>query len=756
MPPVLACFGLLSSVGFLATPEPVCEPFDLADVRLLPGPLLQAQEKNREYLLWLDPDRLLHCFRTNAGLPAPGEPYGGWEAPDVEVRGHFPGHYLSALAMMYRSTGDPEMKRRADYMVTELAKCQEKLGGGYLSAFPASFWERLENTPQAPWAPYYTIHKIMAGLLDIHLLCGNKQALEACEGMAAYFKGRIDRIPVGRWDRILLVEFGGMSDVLHNLYAVTHNPNHLALANRFNHEVFLGPLAMGHDNLTGLHGNTQIPKVIAAARHYELTGDERYRKAAEFFWHTVVETRSWASGGTTANEAWGEPNEMKGTENQSPHETCKTHNMLKLTRHLFEWTADPSYADYYERAFLNGILGTQNPNDGQLIYYVFQGAGSRKQWGTPGDSFWCCYGTGIESFAKLDDSIFFHKGNELWVNLFLPARVEWREQGVTLTQETRFPLEPSTELTVGCARPTKLKIHLRIPAWVARRAEVTVNGKAVARGPEPGYVTLERTFSDGDRIGLTLPMALSSIALPGDPDSLAFRYGPLVLAGITPEAASTSKRPVVAPSVLTSEAAEPASEMEPIPGKPLHFRHGGAPEGTVFVPLSAIVEETYQVYWPVIRAGNERARQIAEEVAAAEKLAGRVVDEVVPSEPDEVRAHGLEAKDSRSGVLGSAHWRDAISGGWWSWSLKTNPEGPTSVLVTFWGSDVGNRTFDVQVEGETLATVTLQNVLPGQYFDREYAVPEELTRGKERLTVRFAPHEGNLAGGVFYCATLRP
>ncbi|MCC6487339.1 MAG: glycoside hydrolase family 127 protein, partial [Candidatus Hydrogenedentes bacterium] len=302
---------------------PALHAFPLSQVRLLDGRFKDEQERDRAYLHALEPDRLLYCFRVNAGLPAPGAPYGGWEAAESEVRGHFVGHYLSACALMYASTGDEELKACADAMVSEFAKCQQALGGEYLSAYPASFIDRVE-AGQPVWAPYYVIHKIMAGLYDVHALCGNAQALDVLERMASYFGKRVDALPTHVWDRALRNEFGGMSEVLHNLYAITHKPEHLRLAHAFDQAEILGPLALEHDNLAYLHGNTQIPKVIGAARHYELTGDTRYRDLSVYFLERVVGTRTYATGGSTMYEHWPEPGRLAATLGHLNHETCKT------------------------------------------------------------------------------------------------------------------------------------------------------------------------------------------------------------------------------------------------------------------------------------------------------------------------------------------------------------------------------------------------------------------------------------------------
>jgi DUF1680 family protein len=469
-------------------------PFPLNGVRLLSGSCYTLQDRNRSYLHTLDPDRLLHTFRLTAGLPSNARQLGGWERPDIELRGHFMGHYLSACALMYGSTGDALLKGKASAVVAELGKCQKANADGWLSAFPRDFMQRLvERLPV--WAPFYTLHKILAGLVDMYQHCGDERALTIALGMAAWTKRWADARSDAEMARILEVEYGGMNEVLYNLHALTGEPAHADLAHRFDEARLIDPLVEGRDELQGQHANTQLAKLLGAARRYELTGEERYRRCVEFFWQQVALHRSYCTGGTSNGQRWRtKPGILASELSSTTEECCCTHNMLKLTRHLFGWNPDVRYADFYERAFQNGILGTMNPTDGMTTFYVPLESGYWKLFGLPFDSFWCCTGTGVESFAKLGDSVFFHDERSLYVNLFVPARVQWPEKGLTLRQETRFPgrrpdpprapvreagvagpADPHSLLGHERTRPSASTASRRTP-WRARRATAPSSG----------------------------------------------------------------------------------------------------------------------------------------------------------------------------------------------------------------------------------------------------------------------------------------
>lgn len=763
--------ALVSAAGAApAVPDKVkrhVQAFGLDQVQLLDGPCKTALETNRRYLLSLPTDDLLYTFRKNAGLDAPGNPLDGWEKPDCEVRGHFVAHYLSACALLYANTRDEVIKARGTLLVAELAKCQQALGGEYLSAFPPSFFDRWEAM-QPVWAPYYMIHKIMAGMYDQYALCGNAQALDVLKRMAAYFKKRTDRFSAADMDRMMdRNEEGGMAEVLWNLYSVTGDPEHRALAEKFEERLFLNRLAAGEDCLAGRHGNTHIPLVIGAARRYELTGESRYRYMATFFWNRVVNTRSFATGGSTNAEFWGPPYQLAGTLSNINHETCKTYNMLRLSRQLFQWTGDAAYADFHERAFFNGILGTQEPESGMLEYYVPQATGYRRVYGTPRGAFWCCYGTGIETFAKICDSIYYHDERDVWVNLYIPSVLRWTDRGIRIEQTTQFPEEPRTRFVVHAQRPTKFALMLHVPGWVAAGCKVLVNGQRFDVPAQPSsFARVEREWKEGDEVIVELPMELRTWPMPDDPNLVAFVYGPIVLAGLID--GDEPGRPV-----HSGNPAEPQSDVERIrkycffadspsdtsflratPGKPLTFRTEGQPVAMTFVPFYRVIGQRYGLYWPVIPAGSDRQVRIDRQNREQEEWQARLIDEVRPGHEASEKSHNLKTEKSAVGHHMGRGWRHATDG-WWSWELKVLPDTPTVLACTYWGDDVPPRDFDILVDGRKIATQALDRNRPGEFFQVEYPLPPDLLQGKDKVTVEFRAHTGNTAGGVLGCATLR-
>jgi len=586
------------------------EPFPLRQVRLLDGPFRDGMETNTKWLLSLPSDRLLHTFRITAGLQTSAQPLGGWEKPDCELRGHFTGHYLSACALTHASTGNDEVKAKANSMVAELAKCQQANKNGYLSAFPEDLFGRL-RTLQKVWAPFYTYHKIMAGHLDMYLYCGNEQALSTVEAMAGWVSKWHESISDEHMQRILQTEYGGMNEVFCNLYAVTGKPYYLDMAGLFEKRMFFDPLAAHRDELKGLHANTHIPQVIGAARRYELTADERYRNIASYFWDEVTSERTYCTGGTSNEEHWRtDPGRLASELGENTEECCCAYNMLKLTRHIFGWTADPRAMDYYERVLMNHRLGTQD-GDGMKSYFLPLGSGYWKYFNTAYDSFWCCTGTGAEEFAKFGDTIYFHDERGIFVNLFIPSEVNWPEKNVHLHQETRFPEQEGTTLVVHTQKPTVMALNVRIPYWAPRGGSLRLNGTPLPVFSSPSsYLSVNRAWNDGDRLELELPMSLHVETIPDDPSLQAVMYGPLVLAGRlgsqkpTPTMTyvgydtSPGGSPVPAPQMKASSTG-PASWVESVSGQVLTFRTTGQAESVTLTPLYKLFGERYAVYWNV-------------------------------------------------------------------------------------------------------------------------------------------------------------
>ncbi len=594
-------------------------PFELRQVRLLEGPFRDAMLRDQKYLLGLEPDRLLHMFRVTAGLPSSAKPYGGWEDPKVELRGHSLGHYLSACALMYASTGDEKLKARADAIVAELARIQQAMPSqgyhaGYLSAFPEEFFDRVD-AGQKVWAPYYTLHKIMAGLLDAHQLCGNDRALQVLTRLADWVKFRVDRLSDAQQQLALDTEFGGMMEVLENLYGVTGNPEYLRVARKFDHKKVFDPLARGEDPLNGLHANTQIPKAIGAARDYELSGEQRYYNVAHFFWQRVAHFRSYVIGGNSDGELFFPPEDFSRHLNANSTETCNTYNMLKLTRHLFQWEPSAETMDFYERGLYNHILASQDPATGMVTYYVPLKPGAYKTFATPEESFWCCVGTGMENHAKYGDTIYFHNSASLYINLFIASELDWNEKGIVLRQETRFPEEDTTRILFKARQPTRLALRIRYPSWAKTGMDLKINGKKQRVEANPGsYLTVERTWRNGDTVEVRFPMSLQMESLPNNPNQVAILYGPIVLAGdLGAQGLENAKRygPMMPQVSKAADTEVPAlvCDLKDILAKihiesrpSLAFRTIGIgrPRDMTLVPFYRVFDRRYTVYWTVL------------------------------------------------------------------------------------------------------------------------------------------------------------
>jgi uncharacterized protein len=511
--------------------------FPLADVRLAPGPFLDAQKLDEAYLLSLESDRMLANFRTNAGLEPRAPVYGGWESVEpwigIRCHGHTLGHYLGAAACMYESTSDRRFADRVDYLVAELAECQLKTGG-WLTAFPDGVAPLVDSLAGKEFAgvPWYTTHKVLAGLRDAHVHRGSKQALEVLVAFADWIDRACADVPEDRFQKMLDREHGGMNEVLADVAALTGDQRYQRLAVRFCHRALLDPLARGEDRLDGLHANTQIPKVIGFSRLAELTGRPEYSRASGYFWDTVTRTRSFVTGGHGDGEHFFPKNEFaKHLGSGKTMETCCTHNMLRLTRSLYARQPAADYYDYFERARFNGILASQDPETGMMTYFQSTRPGYVRLYHTPFDSFWCCTGSGIENHARYGEAIYARDRGTLYVNLFMASTLQWREQGISIEQETRFPDADTSKLTVRGGQPGEFTLAIRQPAWCPVMW-ITVNGRRKVASRRPGrYFSLRRKYRPGDVIEIRTPMSLRVEPLPNDPAYAALVYGPIVLAG---------------------------------------------------------------------------------------------------------------------------------------------------------------------------------------------------------------------------------
>ncbi len=602
--------------------------FSLSDVQLLESRFQNAMELDGEYLLKLDADRLLAPFLKEAGLEAKGSDYGGWESSGVVgegLDGHSLGHYLSALSMIYASTGDQAYYNRLSYVVNELARSQDAIGTGYVGGVPKGqqiFKEvasgKIEAEPfglNGAWVPWYNLHKLFAGLRDAYRHANNEEALDVLVQLSDWTVSFSNKLTDEQFQEMLKTEHGGMKEVMADIYAITGDDKYLELSERFTHQAIFEPLANTRDELDGLHANTQIPKIIGAARHYEVSGDREMKKVSEFFWQTVLENHTYVNGGNSDHEHFGPKGQLANRLSRQSSESCNTYNMLKLTRHLTQWKTDPAaYADYYERALYNHILASQDPETGMFAYYMSMEPGFFKTFSKPFDSFWCCVGSGMENHTKYGRYIYLHRNDELYVNLFIPSELTWQEQGVTVRQETSFPESETSIFTVGTDQPKNITIKMRRPAWAGKGYSITVNGKAVEIEKKPNsYIPIERTWNDGDQIKVTLPMKLRTEAMPDDKNKIAIMYGPILLVGkvgrdlpmpvqyVSGDQRALFDLPSAHVPPLSPQKSYVTNWVQSIEGEPLHFEltNAGDASGISLAPFYEVNHSYYNVYWDV-------------------------------------------------------------------------------------------------------------------------------------------------------------
>lgn len=586
-------------------------PFSLADVKLLNGPFLHATELDAKSLLNYEPDRLLSKFYSEAGLKPKADHYMGWE--NETIAGHSLGHYLSACSMMYQTTGDKRFLDRVNYIVGELKMLQDADGNGYLGAFPKGK-KILENEVakgdirskgfdlNGIWVPFYTEHKMMAGLRDAYHLCGNSLALEVEKRFADWLDGIVSPLNDEQIQKMLRCEHGGISETLADLYADTKDQKYLRISKIFYHKAILDSLKEEKDILPGKHCNTNIPKLIALSRIYELTGDTTDRKAAEFFWRTVVSHHSYVTGGNGNEEYFGPGDKLRNRLGEGTTETCNVYNMLKLSEHLFEWKASARVADFYERALFNHILSSQNPETGNVTYNLSLKMGGFKDFQDP-FSLTCCVGTGMENHSKYGKNIYYHNDNELFVFQFIASELTWKEKGIVLTQNTSYPEEQGSQFEFKCEKPVKLILQVRYPSWAKKGMEIYVNNRRMNFSGQPGsFIPVERNWKTGDKVEVNIPFSLRLEPMPDDSKRVAIMFGPLVLAGdLGPIADTVSGNNMPVP-VLMTDNYDPSAWMKPVEGKPNTFVtiNTGSPRDIEMKPFYTTYNRRYSVYWDLV------------------------------------------------------------------------------------------------------------------------------------------------------------
>ena len=771
---ILFCSGCDTKTEFstvkTAGPEVVlfrALQFPLTDVKLLDGPFSHATELNIRTLLAYEPDRLLARFYSEAGLKPKSEQYHGWE--DETIAGHSLGHYLSAISMMYQTTGDERFLERVNYIVNELKFLQDHDGDGYIGAFPNGKKILSEEVAKGNirsqgfdlngiWVPYYTQHKMMAGLRDAYRLCGNRTALDVSKRFADWLGTIITPLNDEQIQKMLRCEHGGIAEVLADLYADTGDAKYLKMAETFYHKAILDPLKAGEDILPGKHCNTNIPKLTALSRLYELTGDTTDRQAAEFFWNTVVRHHSYVTGGNGNNEYFGPADKLRNRLGEGTTESCNVYNMLKLSEHLFEWEGKAETADFYERALINHILSTQNPVSGRVTYNLSLDMGGFKDFQDP---FWftCCIGTGMENHSKYGRNIYYHNNNELFLFQYIASELIWKEKGLTIIQRTKFPEEQGTSLKFTCEQPVDLVVQVRFPYWAQDGIEIKINGSKKRVRQSPGsYVAVKRTWKSGDILDISFPFTLRLETMPDDSNRVAVMYGPLVMAGdLGPLKDSLLNDPVYVP-VLMTEGRNPSLWLKPVEGKINTFITDkiGRPRDVEIRPFYTFYDRRYTVYWDMFteEAWSKRESEYRSEMENIRKIKEATIDFVQPGEMQPERDHNFKGERTAAGSFRERANRES-RGGWFSFDLKSNPDSPVALVVDYWGGFPGSKTFDILVNDKIIATENISNKRDGQFISVQYDVPEEISRGRFKLTVKFKAHENNMAGPVFGLRMIR-
>jgi len=767
------------------------QAFPLDRVRLQDGPFLDAQNTDLHYLLALDPERLLAPFRREAGLPVPVPSYGNWESSGLD--GHMGGHYVSALALMWASTGDPVVKQRLDYVIAELKRCQDKIGTGYIGGIPdgATAWAQVgagqlkvdSFSVNGRWVPWYNLHKLFAGLRDAWVHGGNADAKAMLVGLSDWALRLTAPLSDAQMQDMLRAEHGGMNEVLADVSQMTGDPRYLALARRFSHQAILQPLAAGQDKLTGLHANTQIPKVIGFQRIAQLAGEDEGHRAAEFFWKTVTEKRTVAIGGNSVKEHFHPADDFRPMLNEvEGPETCNSYNMLKLTAMLSQASPEVgAYTDFYERTLYNHILASQHPGEGGFVYFTPMRPQHYRVYSQVDEGMWCCVGSGIESHARHGEFIYTHDDDSLYVNLFIASRLDWRERGIKLRQSTRFPDESRTRLTVDGTGEFALKI--RYPGWVAPGAlKVRLNGKPVNVTAKPGgHIELRRAWKPGDVVDVELPMRTTLEPMPGLKNYVAVLHGPIVLAAKTPQAgeklaftadgsrmghiAQGAVCPQDAAPVFVSDQADFIRRFKPVPGQPLTFTAPGLIQGLKsgvdadklqLIPFFRLHDSRYMLYWP--RSTPAQQSLLRVELAKAEEarlaLDAQTIDQVAPGEQQPESDHAFKGEGAENGIAPAGRWRHAKQ--WFSYDLNDAKAEARTLRLSFAKGDAGRR-FDLVVNGQLIAEITLDRPdTPDEVYTRDFPLPPELVRAAGgKLNVKFVARPGSIAGGLYGLRLLR-
>lgn len=758
--------------------------FPLQDIKLLESPFLQAQQTDLHYIMAMNPDRLLAPFLREAGLAPKAPSYTNWENTGLD--GHIGGHYISALSMMYAATGDTAIYHRLNYMLNELHRAQQAVGTGFIGGTPGSLqlWKEIKAgdiraggfSLNGKWVPLYNIHKTYAGLRDAYLYAHSDLARQMLIDLTDWMIDITSGLSDSQMQDMLRSEHGGLNETFADVAEITGDKKYLELARRFSHKVILDPLIKDEDRLNGMHANTQIPKVIGYKRVAEVSKDDKdwnhaaeWDHAARFFWNTVVNHRSVCIGGNSVREHFHPSDNFTSMLNdvQGP-ETCNTYNMLRLTKMLYQNSGDvdnsnkpdPRYVDYYERALYNHILSSQEPDKGGFVYFTPMRPGHYRVYSQPETSMWCCVGSGLENHTKYGEFIYAHRQDTLYVNLFIPSQLNWKEQGVTLTQETLFPDDGKVTLRIDKASKKKLTLMIRIPGWAGSSKDyaITINGQKKKYAIRPGvstYLPIHRKWKKGDVITFNLPMEVSLEQIPDKKDYYAFLYGPIVLAASTGtehldgiyaddsrggHIAHGKQIPLQEVPMLIGNPVSIRTSLHKLNGNKLAFSYDGniypAQMGKPLelVPFFRLHNSRYAVYFR--QTSEEQFKVIQEEMATAERkateLANQTVDLIFPGEQQPESDHGIQYEESETGTHKDRHFRRAKR--WFSYNLKVKKEA-SQLMLTIRKED-RNKTMILLNNERLTLTPTISKADKDGFITLNYLLPQKLKAGSCEILLK--------------------
>ncbi len=764
------------------------QSFDIADVKITDGQFLKAQQSGLNYILELDMDRLLAPFLREAGIKPLKESYGNWENSGLD--GHIGGHYLSALSFMYAATGKQELLDRVNYMINWLDTCQQKNENGYVGGIPdgKTMWEEIAKgeieagsfSLNKKWVPLYNIHKLYAGLRDVYLNTGNKKALDILVSLTDWCIETTKNLSDEQLQEILRSEHGGLNEVFVDVAELTGDDKYLELARRFSHKAILNPLLQNKNELTGLHANTQIPKIIGYKRYADATNNKEWADATALFWDLVIDKWTVSIGGNSVREHFHPVDDFSSmiNSNQGP-ETCNTYNMLRLTKLLFMTNPQAKYIEYYERALYNHILSSIHPEKGGFVYFTPMRPQHYRVYSQSQQCFWCCVGSGLENPGKYTEMIYSHTAEDLYVNLFIPSELNWKSKGVKIRQITNFPYSETSEIKIELTQEKEFSIFIRKPKWVVDKGfEVAINGEKqdLDDANDLYYIELHRKWKDGDLIAIKIPAKNRVEKLPDQSNWVSFIHGPIVLAAVSDSTkldglwaddsrmghvASGEFYPIDEAPMLVTDSTNIQSYLKADPEKSLSFTisdliHQKHYKNLKLVPFFSIHEARYIIYWPLyntkeLNSKLEEMKKAEEEFLALEAL---TIDQVAPGEQQPESDHNFKGEQTNSGTNKNKYWRDAK--GWFSYDLRDKNKEASTLRITYFGQD-GDREFTISLNDFVLDTVKLDGSKGDAFYDVDYKIPEQVFnknyRGK--LNLKFSAINEKTAGGIYYIRLLR-